>query len=355
VKKWIIGLITLAMLALPVVAASDATTMLLTDLVERQSNKGSGAVTWNNATGITVLYSSAYAATSTLAVSTAEVFTTASSYGAEQDMLYAVMAASGSATVAWASDVFTIDCANGPSGYSTQETADCSTGTGLSIAACDALIQALNCVGVTGDVTVTWATKFQAAGYQSYGNAEMGKEAAGAVATAGTTVTISADAATLHDSALLDCTNKSIDQCETLFESMWEGDVNTWTTVDGMNSDLANGFNDVANLGAASYASALAIPMTAGGAAIDYLEEDRYDVISACDVFGNSATTITVKIFDGSTQIRELAALPDDTWTTYTFDPPLAATGSNKLTVQLYSSGTIATVTKMYCVGTLNQ
>ena len=333
----------------PCMAASTTDTLLQ----RAYGAYGGGKLTWDNATPVTVTYAAAYATTATLAVSTDEVFTIASDYGAAEVILTASSTGAHVATVEWASDVFTIDSVS--SGYTTQETADCSGGT-VTIGACDALIQALNCVvsAASEGIHVVWSAPYNSVGYSNYGNAAMVADEAAAVVDSATPLEISTTAKAAHDSALLDCTGMSVAACEAEFESMFEGDVHTWVSADGLDTDLANGFNDVANLGAASYTAAddgLEILFTAGGAVLDQWEEDRFVSISHITASCNFTTACSVRVLDGDTLIWESAALVDDTRTVFDFTVPFTATSGNVLKAQIYSADTIADTSYIMVVG----
>ena len=157
--------------------------------------------------------------------------------------------------------------------------------------------------------------------------------------------------ATTYDTTNLDFTSTTLATFKSTMEAMYGGDKITVVIADGYDLDLANGMDDVANLGAGDYESALAIPMTAAGAVLDQWEEDRFVSVSHITASCNFTTACSVRVLDGDTLIWESAALTDDTRTVFDFEVPFTATGGNTLKAQIYSGDEIAVVSYIMVVG----
>jgi len=358
-------IITLVLLIVPVVAQAARTT---TDwlLEEGLRHQGEGAVTWGNTTPVTIK-TTITEGTNTFAITTDEVVTLVGDGGSSVagtqpainiTVINASATTSMAGTITYDSDeMFTI-IINGPTESAQTDTSvDC---TAMTLTACIAAANALTWTDAAVTTTFAAGALLPDTSYTDY------YEPTAITALAATAFTVAAASskvltplamgdATLFDTAALDFTDKTLAEFETTMEAMYGGSQITVTLADGLDTDLADGMNDVASLGATTYEAACAMPFTASGAILDVIEEDRYNTISAISYYADvdtSSTTGYLYIYDGTTLVYK-TLIVDETWTQVTFPVPIVADNGEVLTVQLNAT-TAMTAGEIYVIGRID-
>ena len=225
------------------------------------------------------------------------------------------------------------------------KTTDCS---GITMTACVAAANALTHTG-TGDVT------FEVTNNLGFALPENMAAENNTFAASTLVFTTAMDAGTAED-LTVDCTNLTLNGCVTLLNSLDNagGLAADFTfIVEGtQNGDLANSANDIANEGPTDLTSIVQFPFTSNDAPASYVENTDFKSVGYVAAFCDfTAGTCLLRLYDGSTLVWVSEAIADVTRTNFAFNPAVSATGSNALTVQLFSEDTMIVNTLMYVLG----